>query len=179
MQPLITGRLIRDKSARPTPRDLLTHPWILGVMKREVNMAHWIRQIFVIDEYVKRCDRACCQLLHPIYAQFTYNGILFPGYRTLGGRCHTRMATRTCPNLLYTIVLRSKTQCAIDSTLRPLNFFFLAATPRLCSLCTFPRKFINIMPVTCTIQFVHNHGLERTTIPEALRYPCLPGLRLF
>jgi hypothetical protein len=60
------------------------------------------------------------------------------------------------------------------STLRPPDVLFLAVTLRLCSLCAFPRKVINIMPVTCTIQIVYNYGFKRTTIPGALPYPCLP-----
>ncbi|KAG7098786.1 hypothetical protein E1B28_000693 [Marasmius oreades] len=31
---------------RPIPKDMLSHPWIVGVMKQEVHMARWIRQVW-------------------------------------------------------------------------------------------------------------------------------------
>ncbi|KAK0455013.1 hypothetical protein EV421DRAFT_471767 [Armillaria borealis] len=32
--------------ARPKPQDMLEHRWIVGVMKQEVHMARWIRQVW-------------------------------------------------------------------------------------------------------------------------------------
>jgi hypothetical protein len=38
--------LTRDPAARPTPKDLLEHPWIVNVMKQEVNTALWLRRVW-------------------------------------------------------------------------------------------------------------------------------------
>jgi len=46
MKDFIRQALTADALARPTPRDMLTHPWIVSVMKQEVNMARWIRQVW-------------------------------------------------------------------------------------------------------------------------------------
>lgn len=39
-------RLTVDALTRPTPKDMLSHPWIVHVMKQEVHMARWIRQVW-------------------------------------------------------------------------------------------------------------------------------------
>ncbi len=35
-----------DSATRPTPKDMLEHPWIVNVMKQEVHMGRWIRQVW-------------------------------------------------------------------------------------------------------------------------------------
>ena len=35
-----------DALTRPTPRDMLAHPWIVDVMRQEVYMSRWIRQVW-------------------------------------------------------------------------------------------------------------------------------------
>jgi len=42
----INVSLIRDPRNRPTPREMLSHPWILNVMAQEDHMARWIRQVW-------------------------------------------------------------------------------------------------------------------------------------
>ncbi|KIJ67946.1 hypothetical protein HYDPIDRAFT_107490 [Hydnomerulius pinastri MD-312] len=46
MKDFIKHTLIVDHTKRPTPKDMLTHPWIVGIMKKEVPMARWIRQVW-------------------------------------------------------------------------------------------------------------------------------------
>jgi len=40
------SRLTVDALTRPTPKDMLAHPWVVSVMKQEVQMARWIRQVW-------------------------------------------------------------------------------------------------------------------------------------
>ncbi|KZP34728.1 kinase-like protein [Athelia psychrophila] len=46
MKDFIKQSLIIDFTVRPTPKEMLSHPWIVGVMKTEVQMARWIRQVW-------------------------------------------------------------------------------------------------------------------------------------
>jgi mitogen-activated protein kinase kinase len=46
--------LIVDATTRPTPKDLLEHPWIVNVMKQEIKMALWIRQVWDWPKPVKK-----------------------------------------------------------------------------------------------------------------------------
>ncbi|CAL1707640.1 unnamed protein product [Somion occarium] len=46
MKDFIKVALTRDPNLRPTPKELLSHPWIVNVMQRHVNMASWIRQVW-------------------------------------------------------------------------------------------------------------------------------------
>ncbi|KIP05101.1 hypothetical protein PHLGIDRAFT_74767 [Phlebiopsis gigantea 11061_1 CR5-6] len=46
MKDFIKYALTRQPDQRPTPTQLLTHPWIVKVMQREVNMASWLRQVW-------------------------------------------------------------------------------------------------------------------------------------
>jgi len=39
-------RLSMDAASRPTPKDLLFHPWIEGNMKHKINMARWISEVW-------------------------------------------------------------------------------------------------------------------------------------
>lgn len=38
--------LIVEHTLRPTPKEMLTHPWIVSVMKKEVPMARWIHEVW-------------------------------------------------------------------------------------------------------------------------------------
>jgi mitogen-activated protein kinase kinase len=42
----VSNRLTVDSVTRPTPKDMLAHPWIVNVMKQDVHMARWIRQVW-------------------------------------------------------------------------------------------------------------------------------------
>ncbi|KAF5393424.1 hypothetical protein D9757_000775 [Collybiopsis confluens] len=46
MKDFIKQTLIVDASNRPTPKMMLSHPWIVDVMKQEVHMARWLRQVW-------------------------------------------------------------------------------------------------------------------------------------
>ncbi|KAF9469896.1 kinase-like domain-containing protein [Collybia nuda] len=46
MKDFIKQTLTVDSLTRPTPKDMLSHPWIIHVMKQEVHMAKWIRQVW-------------------------------------------------------------------------------------------------------------------------------------
>jgi mitogen-activated protein kinase kinase len=46
MKDFIKQTLTVDASSRPTPEDMLSHPWIMGIMRREVHMARWLRQVW-------------------------------------------------------------------------------------------------------------------------------------
>jgi len=46
MKDFIKQALIVDAASRPSPKDLLAHPWIVNIMKQEVHMARWVRQLY-------------------------------------------------------------------------------------------------------------------------------------
>ncbi|KAI0930269.1 hypothetical protein AcW1_009007 [Taiwanofungus camphoratus] len=46
MKDFIKVTLTRDPVLRPTPKDMLAHPWIVNVMQHEVNMAYWMRKVW-------------------------------------------------------------------------------------------------------------------------------------
>ncbi|KAF5380438.1 hypothetical protein D9615_004601 [Tricholomella constricta] len=46
MKDFIKQTLILDALTRPTPKDMLAHPWIVNVMKQEVPMARWVHQVW-------------------------------------------------------------------------------------------------------------------------------------
>ncbi|KAF8973135.1 kinase-like domain-containing protein [Flammula alnicola] len=46
MKDFIRLTLTVDATTRPTPKDMLAHPWIISVMKQEVHMGRWIRQVW-------------------------------------------------------------------------------------------------------------------------------------
>ncbi|KAG6885980.1 hypothetical protein C0993_006907 [Termitomyces sp. T159_Od127] len=46
MKDFIKQTLIVNALTRPTPRDMLAHPWIINVMKQDVPMARWIQQVW-------------------------------------------------------------------------------------------------------------------------------------
>jgi len=46
MKDFIKETLRVDPALRPTPKDMQSHPWIVRIMKQEVNMARWIREVW-------------------------------------------------------------------------------------------------------------------------------------
>ncbi|KAF7315443.1 STE/STE7 protein kinase [Mycena indigotica] len=46
MKDFIKQTLTVDASLRPTPGDMLAHPWVVDAMKQEVHMARWIRKVW-------------------------------------------------------------------------------------------------------------------------------------
>ncbi|KAG1716414.1 hypothetical protein ID866_766 [Astraeus odoratus] len=46
MKDFVRQTLIIDHNTRPTPKEMLGHPWIVGVMKKEVPMARWISEVW-------------------------------------------------------------------------------------------------------------------------------------
>ncbi|KAH9485173.1 MAP kinase kinase skh1/pek1 [Psilocybe cubensis] len=46
MKDFIKLTLTVDATTRPTPRDMLDHPWIINIMKHDYNMSRWIRQVW-------------------------------------------------------------------------------------------------------------------------------------
>ncbi|KAK7005684.1 STE/STE7 protein kinase [Favolaschia claudopus] len=46
MKDFIKQTLTVDAQTRPTPKDMLAHPWVVDAMKQEVHMARWIRQVW-------------------------------------------------------------------------------------------------------------------------------------
>ncbi|PPQ94693.1 hypothetical protein CVT25_009548 [Psilocybe cyanescens] len=54
MKDFIRQTLIREPRSRPTPREMLEHPWIRSVMSHEDHMAKWIRQVWGWPKPVRR-----------------------------------------------------------------------------------------------------------------------------
>lgn len=46
MKDFIKQSLIVNPHTRPTPKDLLVHPWIINTMKKEAHMAKWISDVY-------------------------------------------------------------------------------------------------------------------------------------
>ncbi|KAI3618693.1 ste ste7 protein kinase [Moniliophthora roreri] len=46
MKDFIKQALTGNATMRPIPREMLNHPWIINVMKQEVHMSRWIRQVW-------------------------------------------------------------------------------------------------------------------------------------
>ncbi|KAF8814531.1 kinase-like protein [Phlegmacium glaucopus] len=46
MKNFIEQTLTVNDKLRPTPKEMLAHPWIVNVMKQEVQMSRWIRQVW-------------------------------------------------------------------------------------------------------------------------------------
>ncbi|KAF7369436.1 Kinase-like protein [Mycena venus] len=46
MKDFIKQTLTVDALTRPTPKEMLAHPWVVNAMKQEVHMARWIRQVW-------------------------------------------------------------------------------------------------------------------------------------
>jgi mitogen-activated protein kinase kinase len=58
MKDFIKQTLIRDARMRPTPREMLSHPWIINTMKQEVHLARWIRQVWGWSQPSRRGKRS-------------------------------------------------------------------------------------------------------------------------
>ncbi|CAA7261678.1 unnamed protein product [Cyclocybe aegerita] len=58
MKDFIKQTLIVDAATRPTPREMLEHPWIITSMKQEVHMARWIRQVWGWPKAPRRRDES-------------------------------------------------------------------------------------------------------------------------
>jgi serine/threonine protein kinase len=43
---LISPSLRVDPALRPTPKEMLTHPWVVRIMKQDVPMERWIREVW-------------------------------------------------------------------------------------------------------------------------------------
>ncbi|RPD74306.1 kinase-like protein [Lentinus tigrinus ALCF2SS1-7] len=46
MKDFIKKTLTRDPVSRPTPSQMLAHPWIVNVMQHELDMAYWMRKVW-------------------------------------------------------------------------------------------------------------------------------------
>ncbi|KAI0785661.1 kinase [Abortiporus biennis] len=46
MKDFIKAALTRNPVSRPTPKELLSHPWIVKTMQQDVDMAYWIRKVW-------------------------------------------------------------------------------------------------------------------------------------
>ncbi|KAJ7496015.1 STE/STE7 protein kinase [Mycena galericulata] len=46
MKDFIKQTLTVDALTRPTPKDMLAHPWVVNAMRQEVHMARWIRKVW-------------------------------------------------------------------------------------------------------------------------------------
>ncbi|RDB24769.1 MAP kinase kinase MKK2/SSP33 [Hypsizygus marmoreus] len=56
MKDFIKQTLTVDALTRPTPKDMLAHPWVVNAMKQEVQMARWIRQVWGWPKPGRRSD---------------------------------------------------------------------------------------------------------------------------
>nr|WCD39455.1 Ste7-1 [Ganoderma boninense] len=46
MKDFIKKTLTRDPTARPSPKEMLEHPWIVNVMQHKLDMAYWMRKVW-------------------------------------------------------------------------------------------------------------------------------------
>ncbi|TFY62248.1 hypothetical protein EVG20_g6769, partial [Dentipellis fragilis] len=46
MKDFIKETLRVDPALRPPPEEMLSHPWVVNLMKQEINMARWIREVW-------------------------------------------------------------------------------------------------------------------------------------
>ncbi|KAI0675311.1 kinase-like protein [Trametes maxima] len=46
MKDFIKKTLTRDPALRPSPREMLEHPWIVNMMQQKVDMAYWMRKVW-------------------------------------------------------------------------------------------------------------------------------------
>lgn len=56
MKDFIKQTLVVDALTRPTPKDMLAHPWIINMMKNENTMARWIGQVWGWSKSRRRDD---------------------------------------------------------------------------------------------------------------------------
>jgi len=57
MKDFIKQALTVDSLTRPTPKDMLAHPWIVNVMKQDVHMARWIREVWNWQKPSRKSER--------------------------------------------------------------------------------------------------------------------------
>ncbi len=43
---LVFSSLRVDPALRATPKEMLTHPWVVRIMKQEVPMERWVREVW-------------------------------------------------------------------------------------------------------------------------------------
>ncbi|KAI0645705.1 kinase-like domain-containing protein [Trametes meyenii] len=46
MKDFIKKTLTRDPALRPSPKEMLEHPWIVNMMQQKVDMAYWMRKVW-------------------------------------------------------------------------------------------------------------------------------------
>ncbi|EJF65321.1 kinase [Dichomitus squalens LYAD-421 SS1] len=46
MKDFIKKTLTRDPNVRPSPKEMLEHPWIVSVMQHKLDMAYWMRKVW-------------------------------------------------------------------------------------------------------------------------------------
>ncbi|KAI9062895.1 kinase-like protein [Trametes sanguinea] len=46
MKDFIKKALTRDPALRPSPKEMLEHPWIVAMMQQKVDMAYWMRKVW-------------------------------------------------------------------------------------------------------------------------------------
>lgn len=105
--------LTRQPDQRPTPSQLLTHPWIVKVMQQEVNMAFWLRKVWGWKKEKRQDDSYVFQFFPPLFTLFFLSllhlsfdlllflvSLLFRSSSTLTSRRMNRILSRfTCsPN---------------------------------------------------------------------------------
>ena len=65
---LISASLIHDQAVRPSPKEMLGHPWVVKAMKEDVHMAKWVRQVWkgkkTKDRYVRYTTSDMTRLLN-------------------------------------------------------------------------------------------------------------------
>ncbi|KAJ7091156.1 kinase-like domain-containing protein [Mycena epipterygia] len=54
MKDFIKQTLTVDALTRPTPKDMLAHPWVVNAMKQEVHMARWLRKVWEWPKTTRR-----------------------------------------------------------------------------------------------------------------------------
>ncbi|KAI0743542.1 kinase-like protein [Daedaleopsis nitida] len=58
MKDFMKKALTRDALMRPSPREMLEHPWIVSVMQHKVDMAYWMRKVWGWPKVKKTADSA-------------------------------------------------------------------------------------------------------------------------
>ncbi|TDL26154.1 kinase-like protein [Rickenella mellea] len=69
MKNFIKTSLILTPNERPPPREMLAHPWIVDIMKKEVNMARWIREVWGWPKPVRKSRDGYVMIPIPVQVQ--------------------------------------------------------------------------------------------------------------
>ena len=40
--------LERDRQLRPSPKQMLEHPWVIGIVKKKLDMAKWVEEVWAV-----------------------------------------------------------------------------------------------------------------------------------